>query len=72
MLHLNDGLLFRSQIFLHILFQSSQHHWLQDTLQLLNLKDKWIVSVVPFWTLASVTLEVNLPALPSSGLQIQS
>lgn len=72
MLHLNDGLLFRSQILLHVLFQSSQHHWLQDTLQLLNLIDKWIVSVVSFWTLASVTLEVQLPALPSSGLQIQS
>lgn len=40
LLHLNDGLLFRSQILLHILFQSSQHHWLQNTLQLLNLKDK--------------------------------
>lgn len=70
--HLNNCLLFRSQILLHVLFQSSQHHWLQDTLQLLNLKDKWIVSAVSFWTLPSVTLEVHLPALPSSGLQIQS
>lgn len=35
--NLNDGLLFGGQILLDILFEPSQHHGLQDGLQLLNL-----------------------------------
>lgn len=36
-LHLDDGLLFRCQVLLHVLLQSPQHHRFEDSLQLLNL-----------------------------------
>lgn len=36
-LHLDDGFLFGSQLLLHVLLQSTQHHGLQDTLKLLHL-----------------------------------
>lgn len=39
-LHLNDGLLLGCQILLYIVLQPSQHHGLQDGLQLLHLQSK--------------------------------
>lgn len=37
-LHLDDGLLLGGQLLLHVLFQSAEHHGLQDSLQLLHLR----------------------------------
>lgn len=38
--HLNNGLLLGCQILLYIIFQPSQHHGLQDGLQLLHLPEQ--------------------------------
>lgn len=37
--YLDDGLLLGSQVLLHILLQSSQHHGLENALQFLNLRN---------------------------------
>lgn len=49
--HLYDGLLLGCKVLLHILLQSSQHHWLQNALQFLNLRHKCNVSTLFCWEL---------------------
>lgn len=38
--YLNDSLLLRGEVLLHVLLQSSQHHGLQNALEFLNLSHK--------------------------------
>lgn len=49
-LHLNDGLLLGCQILLYVVLQPSQHHGLQDGLELLHLPEQaQRFSALPAW-----------------------